>query len=116
MRKPCASCPFRKDRKVVEVFPETTTPEEVMRGIAKGLVADSPHYCHRTLSKAQDHGTFHQKKICIGSAMFLQKLGHGPKDNISFEIAEARKEIDLDNLDDSIPICVSLSDLFENVS
>jgi len=114
--KPCASCPFRSDnapREYVKGFPENKIPVGDIRKMAQGMVTDSTHFCHHTLPDEKEKGRYHEKKVCVGGVIFASQMIN-PRENISFCIAEMRGEINLDNLDQSIPIYDSIEELIED--
>jgi len=122
LKKPCADCPFLKD---------STMRKSLRPGRVKGIVEDllSNDYtvftCHKTIDyskldkdiwdESKEESFTHQpgNQMCMGSMIFLQKLG---RPHVSQRLAYAMGKINYKKLEQQFDKVIDESDLKDDLA
>ncbi len=112
MKKPCANCPFRKDRPF-------NLRKSRAKELAAGLMGDADFPCHKTLGHDNNGDTLVTRNStrCIGAAIFLENVRPGGMlANVHFRFAARFGELTPEELSSEVPVYGSIADFIGGVT
>lgn len=104
LKKPCADCPFRKDKQAIDLAPGRK--EEIIEALLSGDT--STFHCHKTVHRSDgrnynEEGSYQPVDVshCPGAAAVARKCG---RDTVMVQVASRLGAIAEDHFDEALEL------------